>query len=130
MPTKATSSFVRTVARERLTARTSGSVARLSIWADSAAISGRARRYSPLRRQDRGGRNQLSDQPLAIDAGDLLICPDHHRHGPVVRVDVVALEVERATVLVDRDLHLVGRGVRDPMIPQLERTSLLEERFD
>ena len=39
MPTKATSSFVWTVARERLTARTSGSVARVSIWAVGAASS-------------------------------------------------------------------------------------------
>ena len=48
MPTKATSSFVWTVARERLTARTSGSVARASIravWAPISSVLGGYSRY-------------------------------------------------------------------------------------
>ena len=40
----------------------------------------------------------------------------------------MALEVERTLVLVDGDLHLVGRGIRDPVVPQLEGPGLLEER--
>src|SRR5256885_5815561 len=121
MPTKATSSFVWTVARERLTARTSGSVARLSIRAVWAAIStgaGWVPATESVRSQYGGGGDELGDQPFAVDSGDLLVGADDNRHRPVVRVDVVALEVERAFVLVDGDLHLVGRGIRDPVVPQ------------
>src|SRR5438046_2882700 len=99
MPTKATSSFLCTVARERLTARTRGSVARVSIWGRWAAISASVGRVSDLRGQYWGGGDQLGDQPLAVDAGHFLVRSNNHRHRLVVRIDVMALEVERAPVL-------------------------------
>src|SRR5437868_42613 len=127
MPRNATSSFVPTVARERLTARTSGSVARVSIWAELGGYLGEARAVTPLRRQNGSRGDQLRDQPPAVDAGDLLVRADNNGHRPVVGIDVVALEVERALVLIDGHLHLVGRCIGDPVVPQLERACLLEE---
>ena len=41
-------------------------------------------------------------------------------------VDVVALEVQRAAVAVDRDLELVRGVVRDPVVLGLERRGLLQ----
>src|SRR5207244_3323616 len=129
MPTKATSSFVRTVTGRRPTARTSGlsapppSTARdASGGPPSASDLGISGRSGPEFRCRRG---EARDQPFAVDSLDVLIGAHDQDHLAGLHVDVVTLEVESPLVAAHRRADLERRRVRDPVVPGLERASLV-----
>ena len=115
------------LAGRRPTARTSGLSARLSSRVSTTAA--RLLRAGSDRAQTSAGRppDHVRDQPLSVDPRDVLIGGRDRRHLVGLDVDVVALEVQRAPVAVDRDLELVGGVVRDPVVRGLEGLRLVSQ---
>src|SRR6476469_9894189 len=99
MTRKATSSFVRTFAGIRATARTNGLSARLSSRprppAEAVAEAVPCACVRDLRLQRHSRRRQVRDQPLPVDLLHLLVRTHGSRNLARVDVDVVAFEVQR-----------------------------------
>ena len=71
--------------------------------------------------------DEVRDQPASVDPRDVAVGGRDRRHLARVRVDVVALEVERAPVAVDRDADLVGGRLGDPVVLRLERRRFVSQ---
>ena len=124
VPTNAISSFVRTLTGRRATARTSES--------PIASPPLRARPAAPAPRP----RSQTSRTVVPPTMFVISHVPSIRATSksaavaatilPVFNVDVVALEVQRASVAANRDLELVRRVIRDPFVLRLEGRRLLQ----
>src|SRR4029079_6821610 len=70
-----------------------------------------------------GSGDAVGDQPLTIDPSDVEVGDRRVRDLTRLVVDVVTLEVQRASVAVDRDLNLVCGVIRDPggVLPERAR---------
>src|SRR6476646_998780 len=121
VPTNAISSFVRTLTGTRATALTSGSPIRQrpSRATRDSCCSAKISDF-----QDGGPTDHVRDQPLPVDPGHVEVGCGGGRDFLGINIDVMALEVQRAPVAVDRDLKLVRGVIRTPMVLRREGRGL------
>ena len=101
-------------------------------WPPGRAGRGRSRRrWATARARPQGASvrrrsGQTRDQPAPVDPRNVSVGGGDRCHLARLGVDVVALEVQRAPVAVDRDADLVRRRLGDPAVLRLERRPLRE----
>src|SRR3954453_370205 len=74
--------------------------------------------------------DEVRDQPLAVDLGDVEIAGRERGDLASVDIDEVTFEVERAAVSIDGNRELVGGVVGQPVRPRLPRLGLQPDVSD
>src|SRR5918994_155707 len=121
VPTNAISSFVRTVTGRRGAAPAAKTGPRRSVRARGSSSSAKTSDFQYRRRAD-----EVRDQPRTVDPGHVEVAGRGRHYLAGFGVNVVALEVQRAPVAVDRDLEFVRRVIRDPVVLSGERRRILQ----